>query len=76
MPFIIVFTVILPRCRSFCVDRKVKIENIWTTIDCGLALNKDNIKNQLEGAAIFGMSLAMYGKISTKDGAVEQNNFL
>ena len=57
------------------VDRKVKIENIWTTIDCGLALNKDNIKNQLEGAAIFGMSLAMFGKISTKDGAVEQNNF-
>jgi isoquinoline 1-oxidoreductase beta subunit len=57
------------------LDRKVKIENIWTTIDCGLALNKDNITNQLEGAAIFGMSLAMFGKISTKDGAVEQNNF-
>ena len=57
------------------VDRKVKIENIWTTIDCGLALNKDNIKNQLEGAAIFGMSLALFGKISTKEGAIEQNNF-
>ena len=54
---------------------KVKVENIWTTIDCGLALNKDNIKNQLEGAAIFGMSIALYGKISTKEGAVEQNNF-
>ncbi len=53
----------------------VKIENIWTTIDCGLALNKDNIKNQLEGAAIFGMSIALYGEISTKNGAVEQNNF-
>ena len=57
------------------LDEKVKIENIWTSIDCGLALNKDNIKNQLEGAAIFGMSLALYGKISTKDGAVAQNNF-
>ena len=56
-------------------DKKVKVENIWTTIDCGLALNKDNVKNQLEGAAIFGMSLALYGKISTKEGAVEQNNF-
>lgn len=54
---------------------KIKIENIWTTIDCGLALNKDNIKNQLEGAAIFGMSIALYGKISTKDGSVEQHNF-
>ena len=54
---------------------KVKVENIWTTIDCGLSLNKDNIKNQLEGAAIFGMSLALYGKISAKEGAVEQHNF-
>ncbi len=57
------------------LEKKVKVENIWTTIDCGLALNKDNITNQLEGAAIFGMSLALYGKISTKEGAVMQNNF-
>ncbi|NVJ89106.1 MAG: xanthine dehydrogenase family protein molybdopterin-binding subunit [Flavobacteriaceae bacterium] len=54
---------------------KVKVENIWTTIDCGLVLNKDNVINQLEGAAIFGMSLALFGKVTTKDGAVEQNNF-
>lgn len=53
----------------------LKVENIWTTIDCGLALNKDNIKNQLEGAAIFGMSLALYGKITVVEGAIEQNNF-
>ena len=57
------------------IDKKVKVENIWTSIDCGLALNKDNIKNQLEGAAIFGMSLALFGKISAKEGAISQNNF-
>ncbi|WP_298948374.1 molybdopterin cofactor-binding domain-containing protein [uncultured Polaribacter sp.] len=56
-------------------NKNVKVENVWTTIDCGLALNKDNIKNQLEGATLFGMSLAMYGKISTENGAVEQHNF-
>ena len=57
------------------LNNKVKVENIWTTIDCGLALNKDNIKNQLEGAAIFGMSIALYGKISVAEGAILQNNF-
>ena len=57
------------------IEGKLKVENIWTTIDCGLALNKDNIKNQLEGAAIFGMSLCLFGNISAKDGAIEQNNF-
>jgi isoquinoline 1-oxidoreductase beta subunit len=56
-------------------NERVKVENVWTTIDCGLSLNKDNIKNQLEGAAIFGMSIALYGKISAKEGAVEQHNF-
>ena len=55
-------------------DGKVKIENVWTTIDCGLVLNKDNVINQLEGAAIFGMSIALFGKVSAKEGAVEQNN--
>jgi isoquinoline 1-oxidoreductase beta subunit len=56
-------------------NERVKVENVWTTIDCGLSLNKDNIKNQLEGAAIFGTSIALYGKISAKEGAVEQHNF-
>ena len=54
---------------------KIKVENIWTTIDCGLVLNKDNVKNQLEGAAIFGMSFTLFGKITAKDGAIEQTNF-
>ena len=57
------------------INNKVKVEHIWTTIDCGLVLNKDNVINQLEGAAIFGMSLALFGKITTKEGAVEQHNF-
>ena len=57
------------------INDKVKVKNTWTTIDCGLVLNKDNVKNQLEGSIFFGMSLALYGKISTKEGAVEQNNF-
>ena len=44
-------------------------------IDCGTAINKDTITAQMEGSAIFGMSLAFYGKITAKDGAIEQSNF-
>lgn len=54
---------------------KVNVEKIHTVIDCGLAINKDTINSQMQGAAIFGMSLAYYGKITAKDGAIEQNNF-
>ena len=56
-------------------DAKIKVENIWTAIDCGLVLNKDNVKNQLEGAAIFGMSFTLFGKITANEGAIEQQNF-
>lgn len=56
-------------------DDKVKIHNIWTALDCGLVVNKDNVLNQMEGAAVFGMSIALHGKITAKDGAIEQSNF-
>jgi isoquinoline 1-oxidoreductase subunit beta len=48
---------------------------VYTVIDCGTAVNRDTIKSQLEGAAIFGMSLAYYGKITAKNGAIEQNSY-
>jgi len=57
------------------VDNKVKVHNVHTVIDCGTAVNKNTITSQLEGAAVFGMSIAYYGKITAKDGAIEQNSY-
>ncbi|PJJ07000.1 isoquinoline 1-oxidoreductase beta subunit [Flavobacterium sp. 1] len=57
------------------VNDKVKVHNVYTVIDCGTAVNKNTIKAQLEGAAVFGMSIAYYGKITAKDGAIEQNSY-
>lgn len=54
---------------------KVKVENIYSVLDCGMYVNKDSVINQMEGAAIFGTSITLFGKISVKDGAVEQTNF-
>jgi len=56
-------------------SEKVKVENIYSVLDCGMYVNRDAVINQMEGAAIFGVSLTMFGKISTKNGAVEQSNF-
>ncbi|NVK53410.1 MAG: xanthine dehydrogenase family protein molybdopterin-binding subunit [Flavobacteriaceae bacterium] len=57
------------------INNKVKLHNVWTALDCGMYLNKDNVINQLEGSAVFGMSIALHGKITAKDGAIEQSNF-
>lgn len=56
-------------------NNKLRVHNVYTAIDCGVVVNRNTIKAQMEGAAIFGMSLAYYGKITVKDGAIEQSNF-
>lgn len=57
------------------VDNKLTVKEIHCAIDCGLAINPDRIKSQMEGAMIFGMSIALMGKIDIKDGAVVQSNY-
>ena len=57
------------------IDNKLKVHQINSVIDCGLVVNKDAVKNQLEGAAVFGLSLSLYGEITAKDGKIQQSNF-
>jgi isoquinoline 1-oxidoreductase beta subunit len=56
-------------------DGSVKVDRIVTAVDCGLAINPDNIRAQMEGGIGFALSAALYGKITLKDGVVEQSNF-
>jgi len=47
----------------------------WCAIDCGVAVQPDNIVAQTESSAVYGLGLALSERISIKDGAVEQSNF-
>ena len=53
----------------------VGVEEVWVSFDAGTIVNSDRVRAQLEGAVIFGMSLALYGGITMKGGAIEQDNF-
>ncbi len=53
----------------------VKVPRAWTAIDCGLAVNPDRTRAQIEGATIFGLSIALHGEITAENGAIVQNNF-
>ena len=57
------------------IEGKLKVHNVHTVIDCGTVVNKNTVRSQMEGSAVFGMSLAYYGKITAKDGAIEQSNY-
>jgi isoquinoline 1-oxidoreductase subunit beta len=54
---------------------KIKVHNFWCAIDCGVAVQPDNVIAQTEGSAIYGLGLALSERISIRDGAVEQSNF-
>lgn len=56
-------------------DNKVKVDRVVCAVDCGVAVNPDVIRAQMEGGIGFGLSAALYGKITLKDGVVEQSNF-
>ncbi len=57
------------------VEEKIKIERMICAIDCGLVINPDGVKAQIESGVAIGLSAALFGEITFKDGKVEQSNF-
>ncbi|GJM23046.1 MAG: aldehyde dehydrogenase [Planctomycetota bacterium] len=55
-------------------DGKLRIPRVDIAIDCGTVVNPDRVRAQLEGAVIFGLSLALHGEITAENGAVVQSN--
>ena len=55
-------------------DGTVKVDRIVSAVDCGTAINPDNIRSQIEGGIGFGLG-AMTQAITLKEGRVEQGNF-
>ena len=53
----------------------LRIPRVDLAVDCGTAVNPANIRAQLEGAAVFGVSIARFGEITAAKGAVQQSNF-
>ena len=52
-----------------------KISKMYCCIDCGIVVNESGARNMSEGGIIDGIGHAMFGKLTFKNGAVEQTNF-
>lgn len=57
------------------VAGEVKVHRMVSAIDCGLAVNPDSLKAQMESSISFGLGAAMQSEITFKDGMVQQSNF-
>lgn len=53
----------------------IRVHKVTCSIDCGIAVNPNIIAQQMESGVIFGLSAALYGEITIKDGKVQQQNF-
>lgn len=58
-------------------DRRDKwsIRKAYISADCGVVINPNHVKAQLEGSVVFGISVAFYGRITLTNGQVDQSNF-
>jgi isoquinoline 1-oxidoreductase beta subunit len=56
-------------------DGAVRVRRVVCALDCGTVVNPDTVRAQVQGAVIFGITAALHGEITLKDGRVEQANF-
>jgi isoquinoline 1-oxidoreductase beta subunit len=56
-------------------DGTLRIPGVWLAVDAGTVVNPRHVRAQMEGGTIYGLSNALYGAITVKDGAIVQDNF-
>jgi isoquinoline 1-oxidoreductase beta subunit len=60
---------------SVAGDGTIKVEKVVCAVDCGLAVNPDQVKAQMEGGIGYGLGAVLHDAVTLKDGRVEQSNF-
>jgi isoquinoline 1-oxidoreductase beta subunit len=56
-------------------DDQPRVHRVVCAIDCGMVVNPDTVAAQMESGIVFGLTAALHGEITLKDGRVEQSNF-
>jgi isoquinoline 1-oxidoreductase beta subunit len=56
-------------------DGAVRVRRVVCAMDCGTVVNPDTVRAQIQSGTNFGVTAALYGEITLKDGRVEQTNF-
>lgn len=56
-------------------DKQIRVHRVVCAIDCGIAVNPNIIAQQVESGVVYGLSAALGGEITIRDGKVVQSNF-
>ncbi len=60
---------------TIATDNSLRVDRVVCVIDCGMPVNPNMIRQQVESGVVFGLSAALYGEITITDGRVTQGNF-
>ena len=60
---------------SLGADRRVRVHRMVVAIDCGLAVNPNGVRQQVEGSVVYALSAALYGDVRIEGGRAAVNNF-
>jgi isoquinoline 1-oxidoreductase subunit beta len=55
--------------------KQIRVHRVVCAVDCGIAVNPNIVAQQMESAVVFGLSAALMGEITVKDGRIAQSNF-
>ncbi len=54
---------------------RIRVHRVTCVVDCGIAINPDIVRAQMEGGILFGLNAALQGELQVADGHVQQSNF-
>jgi isoquinoline 1-oxidoreductase beta subunit len=57
------------------VDGRIRVTRVWCAVDCGIVVNPDIVRAQVEGGILFGLSAALDQAITLVDGVVQERNY-
>jgi isoquinoline 1-oxidoreductase beta subunit len=57
------------------VEQRINVHRVVCAVDCGLVINPNIVEQQVESSVVFGLSAALTGEITFRDGRVQQSNF-
>ena len=60
---------------SLGADRRLRVQRVVVAIDCGLAVNPNGVRQQVEGSVVYALSAALYGDVRIEGGRAVVNNF-
>jgi isoquinoline 1-oxidoreductase subunit beta len=70
------FGSIVAQVAEVSVDQgRIRVHRVTAAVDCGLAVNPLAVEAQIQGSVAYGLSAALYGKLTLAGGAVQQSNF-